>query len=152
MTQPDDLDTEAEGGEAQEPDWKAEARKWETRAKRNGDAAKRLADLEEAQKTEAQKLAESKAAAERERDTARSETARLRAALKHGIPDDLVEMLGSGTTEDIDARAKTLGERLKTGATTTRPVADLKPGALPAGAAAGTAFDADAWIRRQAGR
>lgn len=45
---------------AQEPaiDWKAEARKWEQRAKENSAAAKRLAELEEAAKTEEQKRAE----------------------------------------------------------------------------------------------
>lgn len=43
---------------AQETDWKAEARKWEQRAKENSAAAKRLAELEEAAKTEEQKRAE----------------------------------------------------------------------------------------------
>lgn len=43
---------------AQEPDWKAEARKWEARAKENIEAARRLAEIEEANKSEAQKAAE----------------------------------------------------------------------------------------------
>ena len=53
-------------------DWVAEARKWEARAKENAakakaneQAAARLAELEEAQKTEAQKLADRLAAAEK---------------------------------------------------------------------------------------
>lgn len=37
-------------------DWKAEARKWEQRAKSNKDAADELAQLKEAQKTEGEKL------------------------------------------------------------------------------------------------
>lgn len=45
--------------------WKAMARKHEATAKANSDAAKKLADIEEAQKTEAQKLADAKEAAER---------------------------------------------------------------------------------------
>lgn len=49
---------------AQEPDWKAEARKWEQRAKENSKAAARLAEIEEAQKTEAEKQAEALAAAQ----------------------------------------------------------------------------------------
>src|SRR5690606_27453783 len=54
---------EAEGQQlsespAKETDWKAEARKWEARAKENSEAAKRLAEIEEASKTEAQKQAE----------------------------------------------------------------------------------------------
>lgn len=46
---------------AQEIDWKAEARKWEQRAKENSAAAKRLADIEEANKTAEQKAAERQA-------------------------------------------------------------------------------------------
>lgn len=36
-------------------DWKAEARKWEARAKQNSDAAARLAQIEEANKTDLEK-------------------------------------------------------------------------------------------------
>lgn len=39
-------------------DWKSEARKWEDRAKQNKEAADRLAEIEEANKSEAQKQAE----------------------------------------------------------------------------------------------
>lgn len=51
---------------AQETDWRAEARKWEARAKENKDAAARLAEIEETQKTEAQKQAEALEAANKE--------------------------------------------------------------------------------------
>lgn len=51
---------------AQEPDWKAEARKWEQRAKENKTAAERLAEIEESQKTEAQKQAEALETANKE--------------------------------------------------------------------------------------
>ena len=50
---------------AQETDWKAEARKWEARAKENSEAATKLTAIEEASKTEAQKLADRAAAAEK---------------------------------------------------------------------------------------
>lgn len=46
--------TESEKG----TDWKSEARKWEDRAKVNKDAAERLAEIEEASKSEAQKQAD----------------------------------------------------------------------------------------------
>lgn len=48
-----------------ETDWKAEARKWEQRAKENSAAAKRLTEFEESQKTEAEKLAAKAEAAEK---------------------------------------------------------------------------------------
>lgn len=49
---------------AKETDWKAEARKWEQRAKDNSTAAARLAEIEEASKSEAKKVAERLKAAE----------------------------------------------------------------------------------------
>lgn len=55
-----------DGGES--TDWKSEARKWEARAKENKNAAARLAELEEANKTEAQKIADRATKAEQERD------------------------------------------------------------------------------------
>lgn len=47
-------------------DWKAEARKWEARAKENSTAAARLAEIEENAKTEDQKRADRMAALETE--------------------------------------------------------------------------------------
>lgn len=57
------------GSEQQETetvDWKAKAREWEKRAKANSSAAEKLAKLEDAQKTETQRAADVKAAAEAE--------------------------------------------------------------------------------------
>lgn len=51
---------------AQETDWKAESRKWESLAKKNKDAAARLAEIEEANKSEEQKRAEREAALQTE--------------------------------------------------------------------------------------
>src|SRR5438270_6909774 len=68
-----------------EVDYRAEAEKWkalsrqnEAQAKANASAAKRLADLEEAQKTEAQKLADAKVAAEKAAVDAQTELARYK--------------------------------------------------------------------------
>ena len=60
-------ETQVEDGEQaheDSTDWKAEARKWESRAKANKDAAARLAEIEEANKTAEQKQAERVAALE----------------------------------------------------------------------------------------
>jgi len=86
---------------AAETDWRAEAKKWEQRAKENSTAAQRLAALEEAQKTEAQKLAERAEAAEKERDAMRLETLRARVAITKGVPADLVDRLRGDTEDDL---------------------------------------------------
>jgi hypothetical protein len=112
----------------------------------------------EAQKTETQKLSDRLAASEKamaDKDTA---LARMSSAAAHGIPADLTDMLGSGTPEEIDARAKLLAEKLKPGnapaattATSGRPVESLRPGAAP-GNAGSKDGDPDSWLRRAAGR
>ncbi len=79
-----------------ETDWKAEARKWETRAKENNAAAKRLAEIEEASKSEAQKQAEAFANLQAENARLQAEALRSQVAATKGVPADLL----AGTTEE----------------------------------------------------
>lgn len=65
----------------EETDWKAEARKWETRAKENKDAAERLAQIEDAQKTAEQRAAEREAAATKRAEEAEARALRREIAL-----------------------------------------------------------------------
>jgi hypothetical protein len=94
---------------AQETDWKAEARKWETRAKENSTAASRLAEIEEASKTEAQKLADRAAAAEARVAQFESEKQQRewvqQVADATGVP---ASVLRGSTLEDIQAHAESL--------------------------------------------
>jgi hypothetical protein len=110
---------------------------------------------QESQKTEQQKLLDAKEAAEQQLADLRSTNARLMAAATHNIPPDLIDLLGSGTDEEINARAEVLAERLKATApapapTPQRPVEALTPGAATATGGAGAT--PDEWIRRLAGR
>lgn len=100
----DDATTEPARAEAVEPaaketDWKAEARKWQSRAKENSTAAEKLAAIEEASKTEQQKLAERAEAAEKALAESRTESLRSRVALAKGLPSDLADRL-RGDDED----------------------------------------------------
>lgn len=94
---------------AKETDWKAEARKWESRAKENSTAAQRLAEIEEANKTEAQKAVEraekaEKALAERE---AAEELAKARedVAKAAGVP---ASILRGASKDELEAHAAEL--------------------------------------------
>ena len=112
--------------------------------------AARLAEIEESQKTESQKLADATAKAQREADEARSETTRYKVAATHGVGADYFELLGSGDEATVTARAEKLApllaaqtenaqlkaeiEALKTGKPSPlsgRPIVALKPGATP---------------------
>ena len=94
--------------------WKAFARKHEDSAKANADKAKRFDEFEESQKTEQQKLTDAATAAKEEAATTKAELARVKAAVKHGLTEDDLDLLGThGTAEEIDARAEKLAARIK---------------------------------------
>lgn len=99
--------------EKSEVDWKIRAREWEKRAKANADAAARLAELEDAQKTETQRLTDAKLAAETEAAAARAEALRWRVAAKHGISDEDAELFLTGIDEaTLTKQAERLSERV----------------------------------------
>lgn len=85
--------------------WKALARKNESRAKENAEKAKKFDELEEANKSEQQKLQDQLAAAQKA--LADAETGRLRASIaaKHGVPEGL---LSGGDEEALEASAQAL--------------------------------------------
>lgn len=88
------------GSETSEADtWKARAREWERKAKANTAAAEALAKLEDAQKSETQKLTDAAATARAEADAAKADALRWRVAAKHGISDDDAELFLTGTDE-----------------------------------------------------
>lgn len=98
--------------------------------------------LEQASKTDAQRLAEETATAQREAQAARDEANRYKVALAHGIPVDDFDLLGTGTEEEITARAVKLAAKNAAQAAAaavvppvtppgTRPVETLRPGATP---------------------
>lgn len=107
--------------EPQEIDWKAEARKWESRAKANLSAAtaneaaaKRLAEIEESQKSEAQKAQDRLQEAERRASESEAKALRAEIAATKGVP---VALLSGTTQEELEAAAEALlafrGEAIK---------------------------------------
>lgn len=77
--------------------------------------AAKLQEYEDTDKTEAQKAADRAAAAEQRAADAEVKAARLTAAVKHGLTEEDLELLGtSGTPEEIEQRAEKLAARLAT--------------------------------------
>lgn len=106
-----------------ETDWKAEARKWETRAKENTAAAKRLAEIEEASKTEAERQADRLAQLQAENARLQAEALRSQVAASKGVPADL---LAGSTEEELNAAADRLLEFR--GTSTPSPAPDFGAG------------------------
>lgn len=91
--------------------------------------AARFDELEQANKTESQRLADAKAAAEQERDAARAEALRLRVATKHGISDEDADLFLTGTDEETLLRqAQRLSDRKGDAGAAGTPKPDLTQG------------------------
>ena len=96
--------------ETQETDWKAEARKWEARAKANKEASDKLTELEEAQKTEQQKLVERAEAAERELEASRYESLRLSVIARNEVPEKYQHLVRGADEAELGEAAKAVSE------------------------------------------
>jgi hypothetical protein len=106
-----------------------EAAKYRTEAKANADAAAKLAQLEEAQKTEAEKLTDRVAAAERERDAARVEALRTKVGSAQRLPAAVADLLQGSTEEELTAHAAVIAAEFdKWSKDNSRPRGDLDQG------------------------
>lgn len=119
-------------------DWKAKAREWEKRAKENKDAALKLQELEDAKKTETEKLTDKLTTAAQQRDQLASEAMKLRIALRKGVPADLIDRLRGETEEEVEADADALLALVapKDDSTAPGPRPDLSQGSSGNGATA----------------
>lgn len=109
----DSQQTPPEGGEQQQPetfdaDYVAKLRKenakYRTEAKANADAAKRLSEIEDAQKTAEQRAAEREAAAEKRIADAEARAERRDVAIEHGLSTEDAALLDDLTDPDAMRR------------------------------------------------
>lgn len=80
--------------------WKQKAREQEKRAKSNADAAKRLAEIEDAQKSEAQKAADALTKAEQRAAAAEAKALSLSIATEHKLGSEDAALLAALPDED----------------------------------------------------
>lgn len=122
--------------------WKAKAREWEKRAKENKDAASKLQELEDAKKTETEKLTDRAAKAETRASELESELLRLRVAISKQVPPDLVDRLRGETEEELAADADKL-LKLVTPETDGRTAPAPRPDLSQGGSGNGAALNSD---------
>ena len=89
-------------------DWKAQSRKWESLAKANKTAADKLAQLEDANKTEVQRATERAEQLAKELDGERRFRMQHEAATKAGLSSELAARLQGSTPEELAADAAAL--------------------------------------------
>lgn len=94
--------------------WKGHARTWESRAKDNQGAADKLQEIEDANKTELERLTEKATSLEAELASARFDALRQSIAAEYGISKEDTQLFLTGTDSDsLTAQAKALQERTK---------------------------------------
>lgn len=113
--------------------WKALAKKHEQRAKENAEAALKLKQLEDRDKSESDKLAERIAAAERRATEAEAKALRYEVAVEKGVK---ARWLSGATREELEAAAdEYLADHPPAngnGPAPAKPVEDLRGGGEPA--------------------
>lgn len=104
--------------------WKAMSRKNEERAKANENAAKRLSEIEESQKTEIEKAVARADEAERRAHIIELESTRNQVALSKGLTPSQAKRLIGSTLEELEADADELLADLKANKPAKAPSAD----------------------------
>lgn len=118
-------------GEAKETDWKAEARKWEARAKASradSEDAQKWREYEQAQKPIQERLAEELAQAKTQAEQANAALLRYEIASARGITGDATKLLKGTSREELEAEADLLVSLLTSQNKTTSPKPDHNQG------------------------
>ena len=102
--------------------WKQKAREQEARAKANAEAATKLQQLEDRDKTEAQRLTERAEAAEKRAAEIEGRAIRLEVAAEKGLTPAQAQRLVGETREQLEADADALLEMFKPATTTDEVV------------------------------
>ncbi len=161
--------------------WRHHARAHEKRAKAFGQyspdqvkaMADRIAEIEDSQKTEQQRLADRLAAAEQRAQQAEIGRARLMAAATYNVPASMLDRIGGSTEDEINEAAEAIAAEINAAVeaemarrlaampavepdpepvrpSRTRPVESLTPGGMPD--SGDHVVDGNAFLRRMAGR
>lgn len=128
-------------GNEDETDWKAEARKWENRAKASkadGEDAAKWRDYESGQKTDNEQLAGKLATAEEAATQASTKLLRYEVASEKGVPSEAVDLLTGSSRDELEAAADKLLSLIASQSKTQLTKPDYNSG-KPAGKTSSTA-------------
>lgn len=123
-TQTENVEPQGETG----PDWKAEARKWEARAKADHDAANKWREFELSQKSDYEKMADELSKYKAEAAAAELKAVRYEVATANGIPAEAMELLTGDSRETIQASAEKLAALIAAQSKSNTPRPDVNQG------------------------
>ena len=101
-------DNETAAEQKTDIDWKAQARKWEARAKADKELADKYRQYEESQKTEYEKLQEELARFKAEAESATLAKTKLEVASEKQLPKEALDLLVGSSREELEAKAEAL--------------------------------------------
>lgn len=111
-----------------EIDWKAEARKWEQRAKADHEAANNWREFELSQKSEYDKLADELSKYKSEASEASAKLLKLEVAAQKGVPTEALDLLPGSSREELEAAADKLLSLIAEQSKPNAPKPDLNQG------------------------
>lgn len=120
-----------QGEQTETTDWKAEARKWEKRAKDSSadrELAQKWREYEAAQKPAQERLAEELATTKQEAESARMALLRYEVASEKGIPPEAIRLLNGSSREELEEAADALVALVATQSKPRTPVPDESQG------------------------
>lgn len=112
-------------------DWKAQARKWEARAKANkadADDAARWREYVENQKSDQERINDELARVKAEAEAAKLELMRIQVASEKGLTGDALRLLKANSLEELQAEADLLVSLITTSKNPTQPLPDASQG------------------------
>ena len=122
------IETGSEPQGSQETDWKAEARKWEARAKADHEAANQWREFETSQKSEVEKMADELARFKAEASESSTKLLKFEIASQKGIPTEALDLLNGSTREELESSADKLLSLIADQSKPNTPKPDLNQG------------------------
>jgi hypothetical protein len=120
--------SEPQGSATPDTDWKAEARKWEARAKADHEAANRWREFETSQKSDFEKIQEELGRYKTEASEASVKLLKYEVATQKGIPSEALELLNGNSREELEEAADKLLNLIANQSKTNTPKPDLNQG------------------------
>lgn len=112
-----EVDDDTDSGASEQTDWKAEAEKWkalarkhEKRAADNAKAAEKLQELEDADKSDMERLSSKLSEAEKRAEAAELRALRLEVAAEKGLTPAQAKRLAGSNREELEADADEIVE------------------------------------------
>ncbi len=125
---PAEVETTQDPQGTPDTDWKSEARKWESRAKADHEAAKKWREFELSQKSDVEKMSDELNRYKAEASEASTKLLKFEVATQKGIPAEALDLLTGSSREELESAADKLLSLIADQSKPTTPKPDVNQG------------------------